>query len=281
MLRMQTIRPAEPPKFVILGASGRLGQLIRPFWPISNTIWHSRSQLEGYKSLDLLGSSGELVEILRGAKSVICLAGVTPYSKNGSLAQNLLLAEICLNAAKSAKVGGVFLTSTAAVYGKQTAQLDENCPTAPLSDYARAKVEMEDMALQHSQTSTILRIGNVAGADAILGNWHAKMEIEQLPNKATPKRSYVGPATLARILFELASHDELPSILNVAAPDSVHMNELLDNAGLDYATTPATPQTIADVTLDTKQLQQYVTFTKEQSLPSSMVAEWKKAVSAG
>jgi UDP-glucose 4-epimerase len=278
---MQTIRPADAPKFVILGASGRLGQLIRPFWPISNTIWHSHSQLEGYKSLDLLRPSDNFVEILHGATAVICLAGVTPHSKNGSLGQNLLLAETCLNAAKSAKIGRVFLTSTAAVYGKQTGRLDENCPTSPLSDYARAKVEMEDMALQHSQTSTILRIGNVAGADAILGNWHPKMKIEQLPNNATPKRSYIGPATLARIFLELASHDELPSILNVAAPRSVHMNKLLDSAGLDYTMTPATSQTIADVTLDTKRLQRYVTFTEEHSLPSSMVAEWKKAVSAG
>ena len=279
MQRKQTIHSAEHPKVVILGASGRLGGLIRPFWQNMNTIWQSRSLQQGFKSLDILKDPDGLATLLSGSTAVMCLAGVTPSSTNGTLEQNALLAEACLNAAKVAKVGRVFLTSTAAVYGKQTNVLDERCPVQPLSDYARAKIAMEGVASRHDQVSTVLRIGNVAGADAILGNWYPEMEIEQLEDSTTPKRSYVGPATLSRILMELTMCQTLPPILNVAAPESIHMNELLDSAGLYYTKKLASDQTIAEVTLNTKLLQQYVAFTQKDSQPSTMVTEWKRAVS--
>ena len=173
----QTIHTTKQSKIVILGSSGSLGRLMRPFWQHPNTIWHARSSREGYKSLDILADPDGLIKLFRGATAVICLAGVTPASPNGTFQQNSLLAQACLDAARATKVGRVFLTSTAAVYGRQAGVLDEKCPVLPLSDYGRAKIEMEEMAGQHDQTSTVLRIGNVTGADAILGNWHPKMAI--------------------------------------------------------------------------------------------------------
>jgi nucleoside-diphosphate-sugar epimerase len=280
MAKKQTVHPHLPPKVVILGASGRLGRLIRPSWGNMNTVWQSRTAQDGFKSIDILEDPDDLVALLDGADAVVCLAGVTPASKNGTIHQNAQIASACLDAARLAGVGRVFLTSTAAVYGRETGKLTEQHPVKPMSDYGHAKVEMEHIASQHEQESTVLRIGNVAGADAILGNWHAEMKIEQLEDGTTPRRSYVGPETLGRIITELTMFDKLPSILNIATPRSIYMNELLDCAGLLYAKIPATSQTIPDVTLDTKLLEQFVAFTHEHSLPSFMVAEWKRAVSA-
>ncbi|MEP3180383.1 MAG: NAD-dependent epimerase/dehydratase family protein, partial [Lentilitoribacter sp.] len=182
----------------------------------------------------------------------------------------------CLDAAQTARVKRVFLTSSAAVYGGQESPLKETDQLAPLSEYGRSKVEMEKLAAKHQQTSTTLRIGNVAGADAILGNWHPEMAIDTFPDGSTPKRSYIGVRTLAEIVQKLIKIESLPPVLNLAAPRSIQMNELLDSANLAYNRKQASEKTIPNVTLDITLLEQYVTFNQEDSLPKSMVTQWKR-----
>jgi nucleoside-diphosphate-sugar epimerase len=263
-------------KTVILGSTGRLGQVIHPFWNNQNTVWHSREPKQGYQSLDLLNDKRGFIDLLQGAQTVLCLAGVTPTSSTVSYQQNAAIATACLDAAYTAKVKRVFLTSSAAVYGASNGILNETDQPQPLSDYGKSKLEMEERARSHLQTSTILRIGNVAGADAILGNWHPQMALDTFPNGSTPKRSYIGPKTLAEVIEKLVAIEHLPPVLNLAAPRGIHMNELLDHANLTYVRKPASDNAIESVILNTSLLEEHVAFNHADSLAKQMVTQWKR-----
>lgn len=267
---------AHFPKTVVLGASGRLARLIRPFWKTAPVTWQSRSVLDGCEQVDILNDPIGLRALLCGAEIVICLAGVTP-APDAEFGDNLRIGQACLDAAQTVGSGHVFLTSSAAVYGTQSGVLDETAPVDPPSAYGISKYEMEQMAAHHPHPSTCLRIGNVAGADAALGGWQEGAVMDQLPNGATPARSYIGPATLARALQTLANTPNLPKLLNLSAPGSLEMGALLAAADRAFATRPANAQTIPNVTLDTSLLETFVPFSAQDSSAAQMVQEWKEA----
>lgn len=129
---------------------------------------------------------------------------------------------------------------------------------------------------QSETAVTALRIGNVAGADAILGGWRPGMQIDRFPDGRTPSRSYIGPVTLARVLHALCQADKLPPILNVAAPGAVEMGALLDAAGLAWQPKPAPAAAIPEVRLDTNALERHVDFTPETQTPAGLVREWQQ-----
>ena len=264
------------PRTVVLGASGRLARLIRPFWQGRPVTWVSRTPGPGYLVVDMLNDPSGLAAAFSGAETVICLAGVTP-APDAEYGDNLRLAQACLGAAQTANAGHVMLTSSAAVYGIRSGALHEDAEVRPASEYGISKLAMEQMAATHPHPSTCLRIGNVAGADAALGGWREGAQMDQLPDGSTPARSYIGPATLARVLQALAQTPNLPTNLNLAAPGSLQMGALLDAAEKPFAYRPATKATIANVTLDTRRLETLVPFSPDDSSATQMVAEWKQA----
>lgn len=256
---------------VILGAGGKLGQLLRPIFPGPAT-WLARTDV------DVLNADA-LKQALAEATAVICLAGVTNTSAQ-PMDMNTILAASVLDAALAARAGHVILFSSAAVYGHISGPLIEDGPTGPLSPYAHAKLEMERMADRHAHPNTTLRLGNVAGADAILGNWKPGFTLDTLVDGTTPRRSYIGPNSLARVLFEMASGKDLPKLVNVAAPGTVQMGALLDSADLPWQSRPATDLTIANVELDTTILEQITPFDPRDSTPRGIVADWQTALRA-
>ena len=137
---------------------------------------------------------------------------------------------------------------------------------------------MEEMAANHHNPCTVLRLGNVAGADAILGGWRAGFTLDQLPDGRTPARSYIGPGKLARVLHALSMADTVPGLLNIAAPGTVEMGDLLDAAHLDWTARPATDQTIAQVHLDTTTLERLVPFAPTDSTAEGIVRDMKNEV---
>jgi nucleoside-diphosphate-sugar epimerase len=276
MSSTQSKQSAYFPKTVVLGASGRLARLIRPFWKNAPVTWQSRSSLDGCTQVDILNDPDSLQALLSGAETVICLAGVTP-APVAEFGDNLRIGQACLDAAHTVGAGHVFLTSSAAVYGTKSGVLNETALVNPPSAYGISKYEMEQMASQHSHPSTCLRIGNVAGADAALGGWTTGALMDQMPNGATPARSYIGPATLARVFQALANTPTLPKLLNLSTPGSLEMGALLTAANRPFTTRPANAQTIADVTLDTSLLETFVPFSAQDSSAAQMVQEWKEA----
>ncbi|MEL6451558.1 MAG: NAD(P)-dependent oxidoreductase [Pseudomonadota bacterium] len=254
---------------VVLGAGGRLGQLLRPRYP-GAAAWLTRSDVDLTDAQALRGA-------LRGADAVLCLAGVTP-GQPAPMQHNVDLAVHALDAAHAVGAGRVFLFSSAAVYGRQPDALQplrEDGPTGPLIDYGTAKLAMERAAAAHRHPNTVLRLGNVAGADAILAAWRPGFSLDTLDDGTTPRRSYIGPSKLAQVLSILAQADNVPPLMNVAAPGAVQMGALLDAADLAWTPRPATDQTVANVTFDTTRLARCVPFAPQDSTAQGIVADWQ------
>jgi len=230
-------------------------------------VWLTRSQVD-------IRDSAALSAALAGADAVLCMAGVT-NGRPGSLATDATLAQHTLDAAQRAGAGRVVLFSSAAVYGRQSGLLHEDGVTSPLSSYGTAKLAMERAATAHTHPSTVLRLGNVAGADAILGGWRPGFRLDQLDDGTTPRRSYIGPHALARVLCRLAPARDVPAIVNVAAPGCVQMGALLDAAGLAWTPRPARPDTIPSVNLDTRRLGLFTEFKASGSTTKGIVADWQ------
>ena len=269
------------PVTVVLGASGRIGRVLRHCWRQSETLaeaeirWQSRQPLEetGSKTettcqLDPLADPAGLAQLVTGADLVLCLAGSIP-GRGGDLADNSRLALATVRAAaRAAETSGapaprVLLSSSAAVYGNQPGLLSEDSALHPANAYGTAKAEMEYQALALGQqlgvAVTALRIGNIAGLDAILGGWKPGFCLDQFADHRSPRRSYIGPKTLAKTLARLLATPgacpDLPQALNLAQPAPLEMAALLRAADLPFAWRPAPQTAIAEVELDLSRLQ--------------------------
>jgi len=223
------------------------------------------------------------------ADTLVALAGVTSGASE-ALDMNTTLALAALEAARKAGLKKVFFMSSAAVYGRGEGGMVEECSPNPAAEYGRAKLAMEQAVRKKVSNLgavgpqvTILRLGNVAGADMLLGGLvagrTARMDI--FANGAAPARSYIGVESLWRVLESLsASKDALPPILNIAAPGVVTMTELLDAAGHEWERVDAPPTAIELVEMDTTLLGRYHRFNPVESQAAEMVRQWRKAKEA-
>ncbi|ATG38059.1 putative NAD dependent epimerase/dehydratase (plasmid) [Phaeobacter piscinae] len=272
-----TLRP-----ILILGASGRIGGILRHQWASAGADlrWQRRARPDGAEPVaagwhvfDPLADPEALAAAARGAAAILCLAGPVPGGAAGrdlsahQLMQHRDLAMATLEAAarvRDAETGAgtgaprLLLASSAAVYGAAPGPLSEDIPLAPMAPYGVAKAEMEQAAQARAAELgleiSLLRIGNIAGIDAILGGWRAGFCLDQFADGQTPRRSYIGPGTLAEVLASLIQCPDLPQVLNIAQPGAVAMGDLLQAAGLDCARKPAPAQAIAEVRLDVTRL---------------------------
>ncbi len=270
---------AENRSTVLLGANGRLGQAIGAFWSGDALVRVARKAGPGVHRVDMRADAAGLRDVLVGQGAVLCMAGVTDAAvrAGAAMSDNVDLALAAIEAAHQAGAGRVFLASSAAVYGRHSGELAEDAVLAPLTAYGHAKCEMEQAGLALGKTLgqpvTVLRIGNVAGVDAILGGWHAAMAVDQLPRGRTPARSYIGLQSLTRVLQDLATRADVPAVLNIAQPGMIEMGALLDAAQLPWKARPAPEGVIAEVSLSTRLLARYASLRK--ATPAGLVAEWR------
>lgn len=268
---------------LLLGAGGRLGRMCCQYWPAGHgLIGQSRQIGMGDLRFDPLRDRNALIVAARGKRAVVCLAGVVP---NGlatapvDFGVNSDLACAAVQAAKAAGCPRVFLASSAAIYGKQAGALGETTRPCPISAYGRSKLRMEEEAhaigIALDQPVTSLRIGNVAGADAILGGWHNAMQLDQLPDGTTPRRSYIGGADLAAIIHRLTLMPHVPPVLNVALRGAIEAGTLLNAAGLSWTYRDAGDDVIPDVTLNVDVLGQVLGAPVPRASPDDLVAEWR------
>ena len=244
----------------ILGASGRLGRMVQGLWPEARYFGRQASGAD-----------------IDGCDAILDLRGVV--IGKGDVFQNVVIAQNALDLGHMAGVRRVFLPSSAAVYGRMGTGLHEEI-SAPESDYGHSKFEMEQMAAAHAQPATCLRFGNLAGVDAILGGWTPDFTLDQFEDGATPARSYIGPETLVQSLKRLISLDDLPEVLNLAAPGSVEMGALLNAAGLAWRPRPAPKTAIRRVELDTSLLQTFCPISDKAGTAARVAAEWKRVFQA-
>ncbi len=273
--------PAEVLPVLITGGNGRIGQFLRKAWPWAmrdglRPVWQARRDVPGCVLWDILRE-----DCPRGLAGgvVIALAGRTEPAAEAPLA----LRELEAAAAQGAR--HVFLASSSAVYG-QGAQVTEDTAPAPLTAYGRAKAGMEDLALAWKARQgtgapglTILRIGNVVGASALLGRSQGPVVIDPAPGGRGPLRSWIGPQTLAGLLARFAvlaaARSSLPEVLNVAAHVAWPMADLLDAAAVPWSFGPENPQSLACLTLDTSHLRTIQRLPPQASSPKVMVKEWR------
>lgn len=290
----------------VLGASGRIGRVLRAWWPEAAPVtWIARRPMEGGTRCDPLAEPERLAEILAaaGVRAVLSLAGPVPGGAGGAnsagtetdLAAHAALARVLLGAVPAGVP--VLLASSAAVYGRPEEAGDDSWlseaaplpPRAALSPYGQAKFDMEAavLAARAAPAATCLRIGNVAGLDAVLGGWRAPFRLHAFADGRTPRRSYIGPGQLAAVLAALLMRGAegqglpavLPAVLNVAAPGTVEMGALLEAAGLAYETQTAPAPAIPRVALETRLLLAHLPGDLAAALAPvtapALVADWR------
>lgn len=282
------------PCWLFTGAGGRVGRMLWRHWQSEPPAARLLRQIR--KPGQAAGQGGESLlwdplsqPIPEGAGEIACLiayAGITP-AYGADLGLNATLAEASLAAAFKAGIGRVLLTSSSAVYGtpRGDAPLREADAPKMVGDYGQSKLVMEAVCeawRARGMEICCLRIGNVAGADALLLNGLAAagrpLTLDRFADGGGPLRSYVGPATLARITAALAqSPGPLPPCLNIGAPEPVAMADLARAAGFAWVWREAPAAALQRITLDVSALEAFYPFAPADSAPSEIIRQWTGA----
>ena len=286
---LTTCLPVADPLWVLAGASGRVGRMLMRHWrrhpPAGLRIVPQYRTAHGdcvvWSPLDGPAPLVALARAQGGVAGLIVLSGVTP-GPGAWLEGNPALAEAAVQAARATGIPRLLVASSSAVYGAgDGTPLHEEAPTAPVNAYGRAKLAAEAVCATATDLDLCcLRIGNVAGADALLLNLaratpETPLRLDRFADGAGPLRSYIGPATLARVLETLAVRNgALPARLNIGAPRPAAMQALLDAARAPYTMVPAPPTALQHITLDCSRLASLHDFAAAVSEPASMVAQW-------
>lgn len=278
-------------EMIVIGATGRLGRMFQAIWKDrADVVWQCRRDAPaGWLQWDILAEPCPSGAIAPGSV-VLCLAGVT-RGDAAALSLNRALALAVCRAAAEAGAAQLLIASTIAVYGPGRpggAPFREEDPAAPQNPYGRAKAKMEDAVLRwHADAGpqapgvTLLRIGNVIGADALIGGADAaEVVLDPVPGQAGgPQRAAIGPVALARVLEGLAARalagHALPDLLNIAAPGAVAMADLLQAAGLPWRYGPENPHVLARAAMDTSRLEALLPGLAGDGSAADMVAQWR------
>ena len=269
-------------RVLVLGATGQIGRMLQWAWAYAGGIfplWQTRGNpsTADWVRCDILGDPVGLKAACTRADVILTLAGITP-APGRDLTLN---SDLALAVQRAAGGRPHLLASSAAVYGRADGLCRESDAVQPAAPYGGAKRAMEQTMLSEGGPVTCLRIGNVAGADQILGKAGkgATRKLDCFPDGRTPRRSYIGPATLAQVLADLAiaagQCRSLPDILNVASPGTVEMGALLDAAGSPWTPRTAPPDAIAEVALDTTTLNRFSGQDPATGTAAAFVAEWR------
>ncbi len=221
-------------RLVVTGATGRVGSLMRAAWDLSDgagpaPLWLSR----GAPGAAGLAHGGEaarwdgaaLPEAARGGV-LLALAGVT-----GPGGGNAAIALAAHAAAAAAGIARMLAASTLGVYGAAEAA-DEEGALAPAGAYGADKAAMEAaLAGRGAPPVTILRMGNVVGADSLAPALLSGAGTLDRMGGAGPVRSWIGAAALLGAARALAAMDGAPGVLNLAQDPPLPMRALLSAAG--------------------------------------------------
>lgn len=235
---------------IVIGAGGRIGRLLQLVWR-REAVWLGRAEW------DIL--TRPALALPQGAV-ILDLAGVI----RGDVGLNSQLADAVGRMARATKAQVIHLSS-ASVYPGGPADMTEATTPAPPSPYGESKLVAEAVLRGYLPDALILRVGNIAGADAVLGpRGPGEIVLDPVPNGGGgPVRSYIGPLVLARALADLCDHalrgDPLPPLMNLSQPGPVAMACLMDAAGLEWRFGPLRDGVLARVALSTALQSTYLT----------------------
>ena len=272
-------------KTLILGANSTVGTLLRRQWAgASDLLWVARTGTTPVWCVQ--DGAAPLERMIRDADVdvVLCLAGATPQTGR-DFALNDDIARSVMAAAISAKY--VFLASSMAVYGDGSGPHREDDPCAPIGDYGRSKLAMEQSARKIADHTgiglTSLRLGNIVGADTLFSNIARGRDIalDRFADGAAPSRSYLDPVMLAEALDVLFSHARagtaLPPLLNLASEPAVSMADLLTAAGIGYRMRPAPHMARPSISMDVARARALIPGLAVPRGAAEMVDAWRIA----
>jgi nucleoside-diphosphate-sugar epimerase len=243
---------------VVTGSSGRIGRLLRMLWSAAppaglTPLWQVR-RAEGWADELVWDILADTRTRLPEGAVILHLAGSTDRTP-AALAQHPELAGAVAQAAARSGARHLLFASSGAVYAPGSQDHVEDEPPHPASDYGRAKLAAE-IALAGPVPATRLRIGNVAGADALLSPRVGDVVLDPVPDRpGGPMRAYVGPQVLARVLAHLATLGQtLPEVVNLAQAPAVAMADLLVASGRPWRFGPPNPQVLPRLGLDLARL---------------------------
>jgi nucleoside-diphosphate-sugar epimerase len=270
---------------IMTGAQGRIGRLIRAFahspeFGHFSMVCTARQPASGVSGWDMMHGP---VPLLPEGGVLLHLAGAVPgRGKSAGMAENLVHARAILAVDRAHPFAHVVFLSSVAVYGPAPGILGESAPPLPQSDYGRSKLDAERLlAKALGSRLTILRLANLAGADALLGAppGTGAQILDPVPGQPSgPERSYIGPATFAKALGDLltkqATGADLPPILNVAQPGAVAMADLLQVSGRSWRFGPERAGIIPRVEVDVTKLCRILPLPR--AAPADLVAELRQ-----
>jgi UDP-glucose 4-epimerase len=259
-------------KTLVIGASGRVGRLLARAWAQAGQgpcLQHRGTALDwSGTQLEWQPLSG--TPLPQGYAAMILLA-----TARDDLSLNARLTETCLAAAKSAGIVTILLASSSAVYGTNAGRpCAEDTATNPVNAYGEAKLAVEAIAAHYRDTGmaiTALRIGNVAGADALLTNPARPLLIDRFASGQGPLRSYIGPQCMARLLADLLEIP-LPPVLNLASTPT-RMQDLAEAAALPWRYQAAPDTAHESITLDCSRLANLLPLPAQTA--AEIAAEWR------
>ena len=271
-----TLPKNAPIPVLVTGASVRVGRALRAIWgdnagktlPI---LWQSRDLAVAG---DLFWDIGQNPPPpLPAGLIVLHLAGKT----SGAVDENAAVTEAVCAASVAARARHVFVMSSAAIYAPGPLPMDETTLPAPTGPYGLAKLAAEQAALRRiPHRLTILRLANLAGADALLGPARPHVSLDPIDGqRGGPERSYIGPRVLAQVLADLlrraADGAPLPQLLNLAQQPPVAMADLLQARGQSWSFGPARPAAIPRVVLNSDRLAAMVQLPRTS--PQALIAD--------
>ncbi|MCA0042257.1 NAD-dependent epimerase/dehydratase family protein [Celeribacter litoreus] len=279
-----------------LGASGRIGRLLqaverrRPD-PLRRFAWQYRHGVDVGASRFLWSDFSDPSPFIdahaRFGFQTLCVftgaAGQAIFSRE--LQEHVALTSASLTAAQSAGISRVLVASSSAIYGAAIARpFRETDPAQPINAYGAAKREVERLCSRYRAQTGLeicaLRIGNVAGADSLLGRLcpetREQIVLDVFPDGAGPRRSYVGAHSLYDILCALSDcASRLPERLNVGGCTPVSMDQLLKAADIQWVARQCASEGHQNITLDCKLLGSLCPEVSGASHASDLVSEWR------
>ncbi|WP_162933072.1 NAD(P)-dependent oxidoreductase [Roseovarius sp. EL26] len=269
-------------RIIVTGSNGKLGKLVLNAWHAAGTPGVEIITQSRHSDSDVIWAPGQSLEVFPACQSVIALWGCT-HGNEAELQDNIQLAQHSRAIAKHCGAKRVIHLSSAAVYGSGRA-LVENAPLLPVNAYGRAKCDMEALVetfRQHDPFAHLcLRLANVVGADSLTPALQGDrpLHLDRFPDGAGPKRSYIAPGDLSKILLALCAIPaaKLPKSLNIAAPLPVDMANLAKAAGIAINWRDAPSEALAEVSLSTTCLATLLPDQIYQKTAHDMILDWRR-----
>lgn len=275
-----------------MGANGRAGRLLaKAFAQCSKLTVHTHARRGSHDLIwDPIAQSKQPFEEFRVGHrtldAVFLFFGPGSHATPEELSVSSKSAVNAFKAAISANIPRVIIASTSAVYHPGV-NLTESSPINPAGSYGTIKhdFEREIGRLDNGSANvSLLRIGNIAGADALLeqavGNaQEGRISIDKFSDGMAPIRSYISPITLAKVLETLALYpDPIPPVLNVGATPPMHMLDLASTANLDWTWRDAPPEKahLQRITLDCSLLAKLIGPQKLMTSPKAIIADLRQ-----